>query len=320
MPSYRILVVEDYEPFRRFVRSTLQPRREFRIVDEAVDGLDAVEKARALQPDFILLDIDLPQLNGIAAAEQIRIVAPDAKLLFMGLQFLPAMIVEVFRVGAQGYIHKLRAHSELVPAIEAVLAGKQFVSSILDLMDTANAQHQHEIHLYSDETVLLDRVSRFVARALKVDGAAIVLMTPERGESLVRNLKADAIDVDAAVQEGTYISVNAVEALSSILTKSVFDPNRFSDNLSSISESRCKATRAKRPHIALYGECCGALCAEGNCDAALQIEKKANSLLEAYDIDIMCAYPLSAFHGADVERTFRSICAEHTSVFLDRTL
>jgi CheY-like chemotaxis protein len=302
------------------VRSTIQPRAEFKIVAEAVDGLEAVEKAKLLQPDLILLDIDLPKLNGIGAAQQIRVLAPDAKLLFMTLEISAAMMVEVFRVGARGYIHKLPAQFDLLPAIDAVLAGKQFVSSLLDLVDGANAQRQHEVHFYSDETLLLERVSRFVAHALKVGGAAIVLTTPAHGESVVQSLKADAIDVDAAIQQGTYISLDTVEALSRIVVNNAPDLDRFSELLGSIIESCRKATEAHRARIAVYGECCGLLCADSNCDAAIQLEKKGNDLLEAHNIDIMCAYPLKVFQGSDHERAFRTICAEHTSVFLDRPL
>ena len=132
VPLFRILLVEDFEPFRRFVRLALEPRTEFEIIDEAVDGLEAVQKAKALQPELILLDIGLPKLNGMAAAEQIRILAPGSKLLFLSLESSPAIVEEAFRLGAQGYVHKLRAQSDLVPAIEAVLAGKQFVSGNLE--------------------------------------------------------------------------------------------------------------------------------------------------------------------------------------------
>ncbi len=71
LPPVRILLVEDFEPFRRFLRSALDQRAELKVVDEAVDGLEAVQKAKDLQPDLILIDIGLPKLNGMAAAKQI---------------------------------------------------------------------------------------------------------------------------------------------------------------------------------------------------------------------------------------------------------
>jgi len=75
----RILVVDDYQPFMRFVRTTLQERPELQVIAEAADGLQAVQKAAALKPDLILLDIRLPTLNGIEAARQIRNVAQNPK-------------------------------------------------------------------------------------------------------------------------------------------------------------------------------------------------------------------------------------------------
>ena len=106
---FRILLVEDFEPFRRFVRVALQARPEFDVIGEALDGLEAIQKAKDLQPDLILLDIGLPKLNGMAAAEQIRILAPNAKLLFVSLESSSAVVGEALRIGAQGYISKLRA-------------------------------------------------------------------------------------------------------------------------------------------------------------------------------------------------------------------
>ena len=79
----RILVVDDHEPFRRFVCATLEPRPELRVIGEAADGMQAVQKAEELQPDLILLDIGLPTLNGIEAAHRISRLVPAAKILFV---------------------------------------------------------------------------------------------------------------------------------------------------------------------------------------------------------------------------------------------
>jgi len=80
MSVIRVLVVDDFEPWRLFVASTLQKRPDLRIVFEASDGMQAVHKAEELQPELILLDIGLPTLNGIEAARRIRRLAPARKL------------------------------------------------------------------------------------------------------------------------------------------------------------------------------------------------------------------------------------------------
>ena len=79
--AFRVLVVDDYEPFRRFVCSTRGTRPELQIVGEASDGLEAAHKAEELQPDLIVLDIRLPTLNGIEVARQIRKLSPQSKII-----------------------------------------------------------------------------------------------------------------------------------------------------------------------------------------------------------------------------------------------
>jgi len=82
----RILVVDDYEPFRRFICSTLGKRPELQIIGEASDGLEAVQKGEELQPNLILLDIGLPMLNGIEAARRIHKLSPSSKILFLSME------------------------------------------------------------------------------------------------------------------------------------------------------------------------------------------------------------------------------------------
>ena len=78
-PTFQVLVVDDYEPFRRFVCSLLSKAPGLRVIGEVSDGVEAVQKAEELQPDLILLDIGLPKLNGLEAANCIGRVAPSSK-------------------------------------------------------------------------------------------------------------------------------------------------------------------------------------------------------------------------------------------------
>jgi DNA-binding NarL/FixJ family response regulator len=125
-----VLVVEDFEPFRSFVCSALKQKPELEVVCELSDGLAAVQKADELKPDLILLDIGLPGLNGIEAGRQIRKLVPKAKIIFLTQESSQDVVQEALRLGALGYVVKTRAGSDLMPAVEAVLQGKQYVSGL----------------------------------------------------------------------------------------------------------------------------------------------------------------------------------------------
>ncbi len=129
MASVRILIVDDYEPWRRTVVMMLQEYADWQIICEASDGLEAVQKSGELQPDLILLDLGLPKLNGIEAARQICEIAPRAKILFLSETSCPEAVREAFRIGAAGYVVKSDAARDLLVAVEAVIADKQFVNS-----------------------------------------------------------------------------------------------------------------------------------------------------------------------------------------------
>lgn len=125
----RVLVVEDFAPFRQFIGSALAKRCDLQIVGEAADGEEAVQKAKELQPDLILLDIGLPTLNGIEAAQRIRQVALESKIIFVTHESSADVVQKALNSGAQGYVVKTKAATELLAAAEAVLEGKQFLSS-----------------------------------------------------------------------------------------------------------------------------------------------------------------------------------------------
>jgi DNA-binding NarL/FixJ family response regulator len=122
----RILVVDDFIPWLRFVRSLLEISKGLLVFAEAADGLEAVQKAKELQPDLILLDIVLPKLNGIEAARQIRTVAPNSKIIFVSDEAMADVVDEAISLGALGYVVKTRAVGELLRAIEVVLQGGRF--------------------------------------------------------------------------------------------------------------------------------------------------------------------------------------------------
>jgi DNA-binding NarL/FixJ family response regulator len=128
MSSFRTLIVEDYEPFRQYIRRIVQQRSEFHVVGEASDGWELVQKAEELQPDIILLDIALPGMSGLEVARQVRKSCPGCRIVFVSQLADAEVIQEAFRLGALGYVAKKRLGIDLLDALESVCQDRQFVS------------------------------------------------------------------------------------------------------------------------------------------------------------------------------------------------
>src|SRR2546421_9555727 len=129
MSSVRILIADDHEVVRRGVRSVLESRKEWDICGEAVDGRDAVDKARKLKPDVVVLDISMPHLNGFEAARLIRKEAPQSKILILSQHNVSEMIQTALDVGARAYVSKSEVSRDLLPAVEAIIHNRSpFIS------------------------------------------------------------------------------------------------------------------------------------------------------------------------------------------------
>ena len=127
--SVRVLVVEDFEPFRRFIRSKLAEKPELQVIAEVSDGGEAVLQADELQPDLILLDLGLPTLSGIEVARRICKLSHKSKIVFVSQESSADIVEETFYLGALCYVLKSRAGTDLLPAVEAALGDGHFVSS-----------------------------------------------------------------------------------------------------------------------------------------------------------------------------------------------
>lgn len=128
MAIARVLIVDDAVIWQDLLIELLEQEPNLRTVDVASDGPTGVQKAKELQPDLVLLDLNLAELNGIDVAQQIRILSPTSKILFVSVEGDPDIQRAALRAGGSGYILKKDVASDLMPAIGAVLNGKKFIS------------------------------------------------------------------------------------------------------------------------------------------------------------------------------------------------
>jgi len=260
-----VLLVDDYEPWRRFVRSTLQNVMEVQVVDEVSDGLAAVQRAQELQPGLVLLDIGLPTLNGIEVARRIRDISPSSKILFVSQNRSQEIAKEALRSRGSGYVVKSNAASELLPAIDAVLHGKQFLSAGLkggNSVDTADCRSEkvtaasplesecHEFRLCTDEADLMNGFSRSVKFALNNGNASLVITTESHCAFLLQKLRADGIDVETAVERKLLILLDIADSLST-LTANTANQEKRSASLPYVIVEAVRRAEERRLHVAV---------------------------------------------------------------------
>ena len=337
MRSCKILVVEDFALFRQFVLSNLRQRAEFQLIYEASDGLEAVQRAEALQPDLILLDIGLPRLSGIEAGRRIRRVSPNSKILFVSQNLSADVVQEALRLGAQGYLLKADAAYELLPAVDAALQGRQYLSRRLRphviskthdessadslrsnehpplLPRQGNIVRVHKVAFHPDDASLVDDFTRFIEFALKMGNPVIVLATESHRTILQQRLQARGWDMTAAIQEGTYISLDADDMLSEVMVNDWPDSTRFLKVASDLIMRAAKAAKGKHFRVAACGECARSLIAQGKPEAAIQLEHLWDRMARSHYIDILCGYLLHDFQTDESRPIFERICVAHSA-------
>jgi DNA-binding NarL/FixJ family response regulator len=333
----RILLVDDFEPFRKVVRSLIKSP-EFVISCEVSDGLEAVQKTEELRPDLILLDIGLPSLNGIEVARRIRLLAPESKIIFLTAESSPEFVREALNLGAQGYVVKTRVASDLLAAVESVLQGGQFVSpgslghnrtdaigtlvppfimqadSTFADKEKRESPRNHAVQFYFDDASFLVALTHFVKFALEAGNAVIVVATESHRDSLLRRLQSLGVDIDAAIEQGRYVSLDVAAVLSTFMVNDLSDPVRFLEAAGNRIMAAAKAAKGKPPRVSVCGECAPLLSMFGKGEAAIRMEQLWNEIAKTYDVDILCGYPLGKFHGKQGRRLFQRICAEHSAV------
>ena len=317
----RILLVDDFESWRRLVASMFRQRPELEIICEASDGLEAVHKAEELQPDLILIDIGLPTLNGLEAAQQIRAIAPKSKVIIVTQEKSADVVRQAFRTGANGYLVKVDAGAELLTAIDAVLRGERFLgprfSSLASLeanSPPSESRDSHAVGFYSDERFLLDHLTQFIGNALNAGRAAIVVANESHRNSLLLRLQGDGVNFGAAIAEGRFVVLDAKETLSSVMVNGVVDQNRCLTLLIDLIGRVAKTAINEEARVAIFGECVHLLWEQNQIESAIQLEQVGNQLKNTHKVDILCGYSVGKVRGGMSRDIFERICAEHSSV------
>ena len=320
--ALRILAVDDFEPWRRFVSSALRQQLSLQTFFEVSDGLEAVYKAENLRPDLILLDIGLPTVNGIKAASRIRDVSPHSKILFLSEESSREVAEAALEAGGAGYVVKSDAGRELLAAVKALSEGKRYISARLAGQvffatpdaDTSEASKRHELQVYASDASLLVGFARFISHALNAGNAVAVLATETHRHELIQKLQTRGFDLDAIVKCGSFISIDAQETLSSFMVDDQPDPNRLENTVSKLVKTASKAPNGATRRVLACGECAPLLWTQGHLGAALRVEELWDAVSRQYGLRTLCGYVSGSLQGQEDQRIFQKICSSHSIV------
>jgi DNA-binding NarL/FixJ family response regulator len=320
--KYRVLVVEDHEWWRRYISSALEQASQWEVVGAASDGIEAVQKARDLKPDVVLLDVGLPSLDGIQAARRMRAQDPSARILFVSEQQSLDTAEVALGTGARGYILKSDVGRELLPAMEAVVEGERFISPKLagrgfETTNDGRVAREircHEAGFYSDESSLLDDYVRFAEVALVAGNGLIMVVSSLRRDWLYQRLQARGIDIDRTIKERRCLWVDVPAALSSFMVDGRIDKARFWNAASALIMEGARGSKRERPRVSVCGDGAATLLQGGLVEVAIRFEQLWDEVARTYNVDIFCPYSSYGLRCDDESPVFRDLRAAHSAV------
>jgi PAS domain S-box-containing protein len=179
---------------------------------------------------------------------------------------------------------------------------------------TGEIDSPHTVQFYSDDTFIIDALSRFIGGALASGDAAVVIATEAHRQALAQRLSERGLDVTVSSKQRRYIELDAAETLSKFMVDGWPDERLFADVIGAVIEEARLAVGGKDRHVAAFGEMVALLCEQGSAEAAIRIEQLWNDLSQKHRFYLRCAYSMSTFGNSEDADTLLRICNEHTHV------
>ena len=176
----RLLIVDDHEVVRRGVRALLLEHADYEVCGEAVDGQDALDKARELKPDLIVMDVSMPRLNGLEATQQVRSILPDCEVLILSQHENREMARQALKAGARGYVTKSSISKDLISAVRKASRREYFFDpTILDRTPSAHIDLQEILQRSAAFEHALHQSEQLYRSTFEMAGLGIAHISPD---------------------------------------------------------------------------------------------------------------------------------------------
>lgn len=298
MACIRILIVDDHEAVRRGIRALLSARAEWSICGEASDGVEAIQKAKSLRPDVVLMDVTMPRMDGVQATKIIRQDVAEAEVVLISQNDPSIVRGQASEIGARDFVAKCDLSRDLLSTIERVVVGygnpRTKNEPWCGLLADA-APRDHIVQLYQDEQFLSRAVCRFAVSAINHGEGVILVPTSAHWNALRPRLEAEGVDVQAAQASGQLKVVDADQLLPGFMRDAMPDAPLF---LGLAGETIAQARGGDRfTKVRWWGEMVNVLWERGDIAASMGLEDLFHKLAHDQEIAIFCSFLMDNFDG-----------------------
>ena len=306
----RVLLADDHIDLLKSVSRHLAAA--FDIVATAADGRQALDLARRLRPDVVVLDVAMPELDGFQTLEQLRRDGPETRVVFLTMHSDDEFVAAAINGGAHGYVLKSRMHLDLISAIDHALAGRLFLPSLTSLSTVAGSRHAVQFH--ANESHFLDEVSQLVRATLR-SGEQVVLVTSEATRiGVAQRLQARQMNLAVLAEREQYVATDSALALSHVMHEGRPDKERVAEMIHGLDLLRQAVPNRPRGRLTIVGDMSASLCRNGDFEAALELERIWNDLTRALPFFTVCSYPIDCFENSEALNLLSNVCAAHSAV------
>jgi DcmR-like sensory protein len=167
----------------------------------------------------------------------------------------------------------------------------------------------HEVQFYSDDAAFVVGFTDRIQAALGAGNLVIVVATESHRESLLQTMREQGVDITVAIAQGHYLALDVVDTLSTFMGDEVPDPVRFFRVVGDLTPAAARSAAGEQSRVTICGECASILWAQGNVNAAIQVERFCNQLTKRYEMDILCGFSLSSFYREEESKSSRRFVA-----------
>ena len=306
----RVLLADDHIARLESVSRLLAD--DFDVVGLAGDGRQALDLARRLRPDVVVLDVSMPELDGIQTLEQLRRDGPETRVVFLTMHQDDELVSAAINGGAHGYVLKSRVHSDLIGAIDHALAGRLYVPSLTSLSAVAGSRHTAQFH--ANDRHFLDEVSQLVDATLRSGETVVILASEATRFGVAERLQARQMTLAMLAERGQYVEQDSALALSQAMQDGRPDQERLAEIVHGLDRLRVAAPNGPRGRLTIFGDMSASLCRNGDFAAALELERIWNELTRGLSFFTICGYPIDCFDHSEARNHLPNLYAEHSAV------